>query len=136
MEICCEIDKMVRHPDFRERFNAHQPPGDLVDALRAIERETTIAIIFGFWCPESNWIVPHTLKAISEADNDKLEVLAASVPLDETYDLPIHVGTIAVRRFPTIAFLKGHFVRTEDIPEDAELVRFVEEIPDPARLNV
>lgn len=136
MEICCDIDKMVRHPDLRARYNEYEPPADIVKALRAIDREVTVAVVFGFWCPDSLRVVPDVLKAIVEAGNDNLQVLAATVPLDETHDLPIDVGTVSVRRFPTVAFLAGRYEKTEQIPEGVEVVRFVEEPLDAERLVI
>ena len=136
MEICCDIDKMVRHPDLRARYNEYEPPAEVVEALRAIDREVTVAVVFGFWCPDSLRVVPQVLKSIVEASNDNLQVLAATVPLDETHDLPIDVGTVSVRRFPTVAFLTGRYERTEEIPQGVEVVRFVEEPLDAARLGI
>jgi hypothetical protein len=34
-----------------------------------------------------------------------------------------------------VVFLEGWFRQTEEIPAGMELVRFVEELPDPARLT-
>lgn len=96
----------------------------------------TIAIIFGFWCPDSLTIVPRVLKSIVAADNDNIQALAVSIPLDETHDLPIDVGTVSVRRFPTTAILRGHYEKTEEIEPECEIVRFVEEPLDAARLAV
>jgi len=135
MEICCDINKMVRHPSLRERYDGHQPPANVVDALRAIGEETTVVIVFGFWCPDSLRLVPEVLKAITEADNPKLQVLTASVPLEETHDLPLEVGAISVRRFPTIVLIRGRYQATDEIPPGIEeLARFVEQSLDPSRL--
>ncbi|MGQ9732819.1 MAG: thioredoxin family protein [Candidatus Zipacnadales bacterium] len=128
MEICCDVNKMVRHPDLRSRYDAFTPPPEVVQALRAIRDETTVVIVFGFWCPDSMRIVPEVLKAITEADNPNLQVLAATVPLEETYELPLSLGGISVRRFPTVLFVKGRYQKVEDIPVSIEeLARFVEE---------
>jgi hypothetical protein len=79
--------------------------------------------------------VPEALKCVTEADNPHLQVLAASVPLEETHDLPIDVGGISVRKFPTISFVPGRYDRTEDIPPGIqERARFVEEPLQAARL--
>jgi thiol-disulfide isomerase/thioredoxin len=135
MEICCEIDKMVRHPDLRARYEAHQPRADVVQALKAIGEETTVVIVFGFWCPDSKRIVPEVLKAVSEADNPNLQVLAATVPLEETHDLPLDVGGISVRKFPTIVFVRGRYRTTEEIPPGVrEEARFVEQSLDAEKL--
>jgi len=135
MEICCEIDKMVRHPDLRGRYEAHQPKGEVVEALRGIGQEMTVVIVFGFWCPDSMRIVPEALRAVTEADNPNLQVLAATVPLEETHDLPVEVGGISVRRFPTIVFVKGRYQTTEQIPPGIrEEARFVEESLEATRL--
>jgi len=136
MEICCHVDKMVRHPDLHARFDAAKPDPDVVEALRAIDEEVTFAIIFGFWCPDSLTIVPGVLRNIVEADNDSIQVLAASVPLDETHDLPIDLGAISVRRFPTTAILRGHYEKTDEIEPGCEIIRFVEEPLDAARLAI
>jgi hypothetical protein len=128
MEICCDIDKMVRHPSLRERYGAHEPDPGVVEALRAIGEEMTVVIVFGFWCPDSVRIVPEVLRAITEADNPNLQALSATVPLEETHDLPLDVGGISVRRFPTISFIGGRYETTEAIPAGIEeLARFVEE---------
>ncbi len=136
MEICCEVDKMIRHPDLRSRYDAHVPDEAVVEALKAIDEPMTVAVVLGFWCPDSLALVPRVLKEVVAADNDNLQVLAASVPLDETNDLPIDIGTMSVRKFPTVAFLRGHYKKTQDMEPDCEVVRFVEEPLDPARLNI
>jgi len=135
MEICCDIAKLIRQPQIKSRYEAHEPVDDVLQALRAITEPMTVAIVYGFWCPDSARIVPDVLKAITEADNDNLQVLGATVPLDETYDLPLDVGGISVRRFPTVAFLRGRFQTTEEIDPNAEVVRFVEEPLDASRLR-
>ncbi|MBM3499610.1 MAG: hypothetical protein FJX74_13195 [Armatimonadetes bacterium] len=128
MEICCDVNKMVRHPDLRERYEAHEPPRDVVEALQAIEEEMTVVIVFGFWCPDSLRIVPEALKALTEADNPNLQVVAATVPLEETYDLPIACGGVSVRKFPTISFVPGRYQTTDEIPVGTEeRARFVEQ---------
>lgn len=136
MEICCDIETLIRQPRLRSRYESYMPPEDVVEALRAIDRPMTVAVVYGFWCPESSVIVPELLKSITEADNDNLQVLGATVPLDETYDLPLDVGGISVRRFPTIVFLRGRFQTTEEIDPKAEVVRFVEEGLDADRLRL
>ena len=135
MEICCEIDKMVRHADLRGRYEAYQPPGKVVAGLKAIDQDMTVVIVFGFWCPDSMRIVPEVLKAMTEAGNPHLQVLTATVPLEETHDLPISCGGVSVRRFPTISFIKGCYETTDEIPAGIhEEARFVEESLDAARL--
>ena len=135
MEICCDIEKLVRPPKLKGRYDAYNPPADLLAALRAIREPTTVAIVYGLWCPDSVRIVPEVLKSITQADNDNLQVLGATVPLDETDDLPLDVGGISVRRFPTVAFLRGRFQTTEQIDPNAEVMRFVEESLDASRLG-
>jgi hypothetical protein len=135
MEICCDIDRLVRQPQLRDRYDSYVPPDETIDALRAIDEPMTVAVVYGFWCPDSVRIVPGVLKCITEADNDNLQVLGATVPLEETDDLPLDVGGISVRWFPTVAFLRGRFQTTEEIDPDAEVVRFVEEPLDASRLG-
>jgi hypothetical protein len=135
MEICCDIGKLVRQPGLKSRYDTYRPPEDVLQALRAIDQPMTIAVVYGLWCPDSFRIVPEVLKSITEAENDNLQVLGATVPLDETDDLPLDVGGLSVRRFPTVVFLKGRFQTTEEVDPNAEIVRFVEESLDAARLG-
>jgi len=135
MEICCDTDKMIRHPDLRTQYAAYVPDPAVVEKLRAAKEPITVAIIFGVWCPDSRRIVPEVLKAISEAKNDNLQLLTASVPYEETDDLPLDVGGLSVQRFPTVVLLRGKYQTTEEIDPSQEICRFVEESLDAARLS-
>jgi hypothetical protein len=134
MEICCDIDQMVRHRDLKSRYDAYAPDPAVVAKLREVKQPVTVAVIFGFWCPDSKRIVPEVLKAITEAQNENLQLLTASVPYEETDNLPLDVGGLSVRRFPTVVFLRGRYQTTEEIDPSQEICRFVEESLDVARL--
>ncbi len=127
MEICCDIDRMVRHPDLKSRYEAYVPEPAVVEKLRAAREPVTVAVIFGFWCPDSRRIVPEVLKAIAEARNDNLQLLTATVPYEETDRLPLDVGGLSVRKFPTVVFLRGKYQTIEEIDPSQEMCRFVEE---------
>ena len=136
MEICCDVDKMIGHRDLRHRFESDTPDPAVIEALRAISEPITVAIVHGFWCPDCIRLVPGVLKALKVADNPLLQPLIASVPLEETFDLPMDVGTVSVRRFPTVAFLRGHYKTTDAILPECEVLRFVEEPLDATRLKI
>jgi Thioredoxin len=135
MEICCDIERMVAHPELRERYNACVCDAGVVQKLREVGEPVTVAVILGLWCPDSRRIVPEVLRAIQEARNENIQLLSATVPYDETDNLPLNVGGLTVRKFPTIVVLRGRYQTTEEIDPSAELCRFVEESLDAERLK-
>ena len=126
MEVCCDAPKLLRRPEYRERYAGYEPPEELLAALRNIHRPMTVLVVFGYWCRDSVRIVPDVLKALALADNPDLQLLAIHVSYAETDPSPFMAGPIPVRRYPTIALLEGRFQTAEEIPEGVERLRFVE----------
>jgi thiol-disulfide isomerase/thioredoxin len=135
MEICCDVDKLVHHGQIQTRYESYVPDPAVVARLRGVTEPTTIAVVFGLWCGDSRRIVPEVLKALTEANNGNLQLLAVTVPYDETHELPLSLSGLKVRRFPTIVFLRGKYETTDAIDPSRELCRFVEESLDAARLT-
>jgi hypothetical protein len=135
MEICCDIEKLCKAPQLCDRFDSYVPDPAVLGKLRAVSEPMTVAIIFGFWCGDSRRIVPEVLKALTVAGNENLQLLAASVPYEETDHLPLEVGGLSVRKFPTVVFLRGRFKTTQEIDAGAEVCRFVEESLEAKRLD-
>ncbi len=129
MEICCDPKRVLKGPGYAERYAAHEPPAELVDALRSISEPATVLVVFGVWCQDSRRVVPEVLKAMAAADNGNLQLLAVHVSYAETDPSPFMAGPVAVKRYPTTAFLAGRFQTTEEIPEGVEKARFVEQSP-------
>jgi hypothetical protein len=127
METCCDAGKLLRTADYRSRYDAFTPPAEVVEALQAVARPVTVLVVFGLWCRDSARIVPEVLKSLALAENPNLQLLAVHVSYEETDPSPFMAGPIAVRRYPTVAFLEGRYGNTDEVPEGKELVRFVEE---------
>lgn len=92
-----------------------QPDPELIDRLRAIDRELTLDLTFGTWCGDSRRAVPRLLKSLDIAANPKLTLTMTALSND--FDRPIDV--IAARQLtnvPTLRILDG----------DEELDRIVE----------
>ena len=134
MEICCQPDRVLRYRPYRSRYETATPDERLVDALRAVSRPLTALVVYGHWCHDSVRILPDFLRALAEADNAHVSLLAVHVPYHETDPSPFMAGPIPVARYPTITFLDGHYETTEEIPEGIDLATFVEEKPDGERL--
>jgi hypothetical protein len=135
VEICCDPERILRKPDYRERYEAFTPPEDLVAALRAISEPTTVLVVWGYWCQDSARIVPALLKALATADSGNLRLLAVHVAYAETDPSPFMAGPVAVRRYPTIAFLRGHYEQVAEIAPGSEWALFVEQMPTAAGLR-
>ncbi len=134
MEVCCNSKRLLGDRSYRERYQATEPDEALVAKLRACQEPMTLLVIMGYWCPDSLRIVPGTVRAYDEADNDNLEILGVAIPYEDTEQIPVRVGPIEVRRFPTIVFLRGTHRKVETIKTGDEIVRFVEEPVDAARV--
>jgi hypothetical protein len=135
VEICCDIEQMIRIPEFRDHYHGFTPDPAVVEKLRAVTQPITVLVVYGFWCAESKWIVPEVLKAIGEADNSNIQLLAVTVPYHETHTLPLTVGGLSIAKFPTTILLRGTYQTTQEIDPSAELCRFVEESLDAERLK-
>ena len=127
MEVCCDPARILHQPEYRARYDGYRPLDDVVAALKVISRPVTVLIVFGYWCHDSAQVVPEVLKAVAVADNPRLQLLMLHVVYGETDPSPFMAGSVPVRRYPTVAFLEGHYQTTAEIPEGRELVRFVEE---------
>ena len=134
MEVCCNSKRLLGDRSYRERYQAIVPDPALVEKLKAIPEPTTLMIVLGYWCPDCFRIVPGTVRAFDEAANGKLEILGVAIPYEDTDRLPLQIGPVEVRKFPTIVFLRGTHRNVDTIQAGDEIVRFVEEPLDPDRV--
>lgn len=126
MEVCCQPEKVLRTPGYRERYEACTPDAEVVAALGRIAIPVTVLVVYGAWCRDSERIVPGLLRALSEAGNALVRLLTVHVAYSETDPSPFMAGPVPVERYPTVSLLKGSFDTLGTIEGGAELVRFVE----------
>jgi hypothetical protein len=134
MEVCCDPLNLLRDPRYKEAYENCEAPPHLTAAFRRVAEPKTLLVVLGFWCPDSLRLVPCTLKAVAEAENDNLQVLGISVPLEETDPMPIRVGPFEIHKFPTFIVLVGHHEKLASVSAHDEIVRFAEQAIEPALL--
>ena len=61
-------------PVWRSFTKGYVPNAQAVAAIKSIDKDTTVTLAFGTWCPDSKNYVPKLLKALREAGNDKIQV--------------------------------------------------------------
>jgi hypothetical protein len=92
-------------PVWRAKMDTYTPDAAAVAALKAIDKETSVTLIFGTWCGDSKTYVPRLVKALHLANNAKLKVKL--VGIDNQFNQPtdiiqprklINVPTVIVER--------------------------------------
>jgi thiol-disulfide isomerase/thioredoxin len=66
-------------PVWRAAMDAYAPDPKVVAALKAVDKDTQVTLIFGTWCGDSKYYVPRLLRALKEAGNDRLRVKLVGV---------------------------------------------------------
>jgi len=134
MEVCCDREMLLRPEPYRDAFEGYTVPPRVLEVLQSIRERTTLFVVLGYWCPDSQRIVPGVLRAEKDAENPNLNLLAVTVTYAETDHLPVDIGCFSVRCFPTVIFVRGRHEVVESPAAEDEIIRFVEEPIDPERL--
>ncbi len=93
-------------PPWRTVMQNHTADAKAVAAIKVIDKETIITVIFGTWCGDSKQHVPRLLKALHDANNPKLKVKL--IGIDNQFNQPIDV--VQPRRLlnvPTVIVERG-----------------------------
>lgn len=88
-------------PVWRAKMDEYTPDATAVAAIKAIDKDTNITLIFGTWCPDSKMYIPRLVKALHMANNAKLKVKL--IGIDNQFNQP--VDTIQPRKLinvPTV----------------------------------
>ncbi|HET6278323.1 MAG TPA: thioredoxin family protein, partial [Candidatus Polarisedimenticolia bacterium] len=90
-------------PVWRARFDSYEPDPQVVAALKEVERDLRLTVVFGTWCGDSKQHVPELLKTVDLAGNGRIGVRLIAVrrgfeePLDFVRDeRVINVPTVIV----------------------------------------
>ncbi len=93
-------------PVWRSVMNNYEPNAQAVTAIESIDKDTTVTLAFGTWCPDSKNYIPRLIKALHAAANDKIQVKL--VGIDNQFREP--VTTVQPRRItnvPTVIVERG-----------------------------
>ncbi|HXG65382.1 MAG TPA: thioredoxin family protein [Blastocatellia bacterium] len=61
-------------PVWRYLMNDYEPNAEAVAALKAVDKDTQLTLLYGTWCGDSKNYVPKLLKALKAAGNNRLKV--------------------------------------------------------------
>jgi thiol-disulfide isomerase/thioredoxin len=93
-------------PVWRSVMKNYEPDANAVEAIKAIDKETSITLAFGTWCPDSKNYVPRLIKALRAAANDKIQIKL--IGIDNQFHEPVAV--VQPRRItnvPTVIVERG-----------------------------
>lgn len=93
-------------PVWRSVMKTYQPNTQAVDAIKATDKETTLTLAFGTWCPDSKNYVPRLIKALRAADNAKLQLKL--IGIDNQFREPVSaVQPLRITNVPTVIVERG-----------------------------
>jgi len=88
-------------PVWRSVMKNYQPNTQAVDALKVTDKDTTLTLAFGTWCPDSKNYVPRLIKALRAADNAKLQLKL--IGIDNQFHEPVSaVQPLRITNVPTV----------------------------------
>jgi hypothetical protein len=76
-------------PVWRSLMEAYKPQAEAVAALKSDDKQTSVTLVFGTWCPDSKNYVPRLLKALRAAGNNRLQLKLVGV--DNQFRQPVAV---------------------------------------------
>jgi hypothetical protein len=92
-------------PVWRARMDAFTPNAQAVADIKAVDKETSVTLVFGTWCGDSKNYIPRLLKALHLANNANLKLKL--VGIDNLFNQPtdvvqprklINVPTVIIER--------------------------------------
>lgn len=93
-------------PVWRSVMKNYQPNTQAVDALKATDKDTTLTLAFGTWCPDSKNYVPRLIKALRAADNAKIQLKL--IGIDNQFREPVSaVQPLRITNVPTVIVERG-----------------------------
>lgn len=93
-------------PVWRSVMKNYEPNAQAVAAIKSIDKDTTVTLAFGTWCPDSKNYVPKLLKALHDAGNDKIQVKL--IGIDNQFREPVDaVQPRRITNVPTVIVERG-----------------------------
>jgi len=85
-------------PVWRAVMENSQANAKAVAEIKAVDKTTTVTLLFGTWCPDSKNYVPRLMRALRDAGNDKLQVKL--IGIDNQFHQP--VDTVQPRKITNV----------------------------------
>lgn len=85
-------------PVWREVMRNYEPNAQAVNGIESNDKDTTVTLAFGTWCPDSKNYIPRLIKALRAASNDKIHLKL--VGIDNQFREP--VATVQPRRITNV----------------------------------
>src|SRR5262249_21308621 len=93
------VDKLWETvPVWRAEMEAYTPDARAVAALKAVDKDARLTLIFGTWCGDRKYYVPRLLRARKEGGNPRLQVKLVGV--DNQFHEP--VDTVQPRQLTNV----------------------------------
>jgi hypothetical protein len=93
-------------PVWRSVTKNYQPNAQAVDAIKSNDKDTTLTLAFGTWCPDSKNYVPRLLKALRAAGNAKIQLKL--IGIDNQFREPVTVvQPLRITNVPTVIVERG-----------------------------
>jgi hypothetical protein len=93
-------------PVWRSVMKSYQPNAQAVDAIKANDKDTTLTLAFGTWCPDSKNYIPRLIKALRAADNAKIQLKL--IGIDNQFHEPVSaVQPLRITNVPTVIVERG-----------------------------
>lgn len=93
-------------PVWRSVMKNYQPNTQAVDAIKSNDKDTTITLAFGTWCPDSKNYVPRLIKALRSAGNAKIQLKL--IGIDNQFREPVSaVQPLRITNVPTVIVERG-----------------------------
>lgn len=93
-------------PVWRSVMKNYQPNTQAVDTIKSNDKDTTLTLAFGTWCPDSKNYVPRLIKALRAADNSKIQLKL--IGIDNQFREPVSaVQPLRITNVPTVIVERG-----------------------------
>jgi hypothetical protein len=123
-------DILQNCPDWQEVVASYFPKAEVVDKLKALNREIQIEIYLGTWCPDSRAHVSAYFKILDLIDNPLIRTTYIGLPRDKQARLP-YISGKNVQKLPTFIVSidgkeKGRLIETPAKSVEEDLLEIIE----------
>ncbi|MEK6405502.1 MAG: hypothetical protein AABN34_00920 [Acidobacteriota bacterium] len=93
-------------PVWRSVMKNYEPNALAVAAIKSNDKDTTVTLALGTWCPDSKNYIPRLIKALGAAANDKIQVKL--IGIDNQFREPVDiVQPRRITNVPTVIVERG-----------------------------
>jgi hypothetical protein len=123
-------DILQNCPDWQEVVASYFPKADIVDKLKAVNREIEIEIYLGTWCPDSKAHVSAYFKILDLVANPLIRTTYIGLPRDKQARLP-YLQAKDIQKLPTFLVSidgkeKGRIIETPAKSVEEDLLEIIE----------